>query len=148
MKRNFIIVLLMAVAMLVSNSCEKKGCTVPYAMNNTSSATKDDGSCWYYATHVIFYGQNVANYFVQNGIDEIVVTATHTTGKVYHTAAYWSMTANENDPIHCIVLHSDILHQPLQSAYVTITDRYGNYIHSFDFTYDASEVTQTQLYLN
>ena len=52
--------------MLTLNSCKKEGCVDVNAVNYNTDAKKDNGTCTYSGENVIFYGEDVAQFLVDN----------------------------------------------------------------------------------
>jgi hypothetical protein len=82
-------VLLISTSMLF-NSCAKKGCTDSNANNYTEDATKDDASCTYTGSLVIWWGKTLTDSAQAYGVSSIKVYTDGTFLSTNPTSTYWS----------------------------------------------------------
>lgn len=56
-----------AVLLMSFTSCKKEGCTDSDADNYSAEAKKEDNSCTYSSNRVMWYGEDAANFLVNDG---------------------------------------------------------------------------------
>lgn len=69
MKRFNYSVLILAFALL--SSCKKEGCTDQQATNYDENAKKENGTCTYEGTHVFWYGEDAAEFLINDGASSL-----------------------------------------------------------------------------
>lgn len=139
----YFLLLFLAVALLTS-SCRKEGCMVPYAENYDPEANQPSALCIYSAYHVVYFDRDVSQALLNNGISELIVETRNNPQMVVHSSSNWAAGADVNDP-SCIVLRDYAMSDPVESDYVTITDVHGNKLWEFSISFDAENPQATQL---
>lgn len=79
----------LTLAVLTFGSCKKEGCTDTDATNFNESAKQDDNSCQYEGSVVLWYGQEVSDYLVN---DDAITLTYYVNGQIVGSSAssvYW-----------------------------------------------------------
>lgn len=144
-KNSCYLLLLFIAAALLTTSCRKEGCMVPYADNYYPEATKPIDICIFHAYHVVYFDRNVSQALLNNGIDEFIVETRNAPNWVCHSSSDWAAGPDANDP-SCIVLNTYAMSDPVCNDYVTISDVHGNKLWEFSISFDAKNPQATQLF--
>lgn len=139
----YLLLLFMAVALLTT-SCRKEGCMVPYAINYDAEAKVPSVLCLYAAYHVIYFDREVSQALLNNGINELCVQTRNNPQYVLHSSSNWASGPDVDDP-SCIVLRDHSMSNPVENDYVTIKDVHGNLLWEFSISFDAENPQATQL---
>ena len=114
----------LTLAVLTFGSCKKEGCTDVDATNYNASAKKDDNSCNYEGSVVLWYGPEASQYFLN---DDAVTLTFYVDNKIVGSSAasvYWTGKPSCGDN-GSITITKDLSNTKSMSYTYSIIDQTG-----------------------
>jgi hypothetical protein len=117
------LILAFALITLFMVGCRKEGCTDPDSKTYNSKAKKEDYSCVYEGSVVIWYGQHTASELVKDGVTSLTFTVDGSIVGSTSSSIYWTSAPDCGD-----------------NGSITITKNLGN-AKNKSYTYNVKDQT-------
>lgn len=145
MKRNATAILFsVLIGLPALTSCKKEGCTDEKAENFVFKAKKDDGSCQYQASVILWYGMQSSIDMTDNGIDSLHVYIDSVELATISPTRYWPIqpACGENKTL---TFQRDLGSSPVEPAFYHVNDQNGNTLWSGPISFIGGECTAQEL---
>lgn len=145
MKRYSAVILLsVLVGLPVLTSCKKSGCTDEKAENFVFKAKKDDGSCQYEASVLLWYGMQSSLNMTNDGIDSLHIFIDSVELATISPTRYWPIQPDCGDN-KTLTFQRDLGATPTVPAFYHVNDQNGNTLWNGQISFIGGECTAQEL---
>ncbi len=128
---------------LTLTSCSKDGCTDPEAINYSSSANSDDGTCSYQASTTFWKNQQTASSLLNDGVTKLIYYVDYQKVGESDADTYWTgqPTCGTPDAVTAEISLID----PSESHAYSVEDQDGNELWKGTLDLKANVCLSTEL---
>ena len=143
-KLKFLFIGLVSASALLLSSCAKSGCTDGNADNFCSKCKKDDGSCTYSGSVVLWYDEDTADQMDDDGITSLIVKVDGEIVGTYSSSVYF-VSAPNCGSTGAITVKKNLGKSKSKTSTYSITDQDGDVVFSGNLEFKANTCTQLEL---
>lgn len=143
-KLKFCFISLISASALLLSSCAKSGCTDGNADNFCSECKKDDGSCNYSGSVVLWYDEDTADEMDTDGITSLIVEVDGEIVGTYSPSVYFTSAPNCGST-GTITVKKNLGKSKSKTSTYSITDQDGDVVFSGTLEFKANTCTEHEL---